>query len=395
MEFSGETAVQNTTQCRPQMNDAVEKNQDRSNPSRRDVMSVIPQACFERSLWRSCRHLAMSLTLTIGSGVLAYYFIPMTWAWLPAWILYAIVNGTFATGCWVMAHECGHRGFAKSAWLQDRIGFVLHSALLVPYYSWQRSHALHHARTNDLDQDETFVPPRADSKSGRSCRWWRSRVGDEAFAIYELLTRFTVGWPIYLLTGATGAPSRGVTNHFWPVWPYSTSLFPGKWRGKVWRSDLGVIMVVLLLVWWAIVERSVVPVVAVYVGPYLVVNFWLVLYTWLHHTDVDIPHLESDEWTWGRGVFLTVDRPYGPLLDFLHHRIGSTHVAHHIDGRIPHYHGKVATEAIKKAFPTLYRHDPTPIPKALWRIATECHVVYPTRAGWQYVPEDAVVNEDH
>jgi fatty acid desaturase len=139
MESSGETALQNTTQCRPQMNDAVEKNQERSNPSRRDVMSVIPQACFERSLWRSCRHLAVSLTLTIGSGVLAYYFIPMTWAWLPAWILYAIVNGTFATGCWVMAHECGHRGFAKSAWLQDRIGFVLHSALLVPMWSTQHA----------------------------------------------------------------------------------------------------------------------------------------------------------------------------------------------------------------------------------------------------------------
>ena len=89
MEFFGGTAVQHTTQCRPQMNDAVEKIQETSNPSRRDVMSAIPQACFERSLWRSCRHLAVSLTLTIGSGVLAYHFIQMTWAWLPAWILYA------------------------------------------------------------------------------------------------------------------------------------------------------------------------------------------------------------------------------------------------------------------------------------------------------------------
>ena len=32
------------------------------------------------------------------------------------------------------------------------------------------------------------------------------------------------------------------------------------------------------------------PVVALYVGPYMVTNAWLVLYTWLQHTDVDVPH---------------------------------------------------------------------------------------------------------
>jgi hypothetical protein len=30
---------------------------------------------------------------------------------------------------------------------------------------------------------------------------------------------------------------------------------------------------------------------------------------------------------WVKGAFMTIDRPYGPVLDFLHHRIGSTHVA--------------------------------------------------------------------
>ena len=28
----------------------------------------------------------------------------------------------------------------------------------------------------------------------------------------------------------------------------------------------------------------------------LVCNFWLVLYTWLQHTDVDVPHFEGDDW---------------------------------------------------------------------------------------------------
>ena len=43
---------------------------------------------------------------------------------------------------------------------------------------------------------------------------------------------------------------------------------------------------------------------------YLWTNFWLVLYTWLQHTDIDLPHFGEDEWTWIRGALCTIDRPY-------------------------------------------------------------------------------------
>lgn len=95
-------------------------------------------------------------------------------------------------------------------------------------------------------------------------------------------------------------------------------------------------------------------------------------YTWLQHTDVDIPHLDSDQWSWVRGAFLTVDRPYGPVLDLLHHRIGSTHVAHHVCSRIPHYNAVKATKALQTRFPDFYLYDPTPIIIALWRVAKNC-----------------------
>jgi len=88
-----------------------------------------------------------------------------------------------------------------------------------------------------------------------------------------------------------------------------------------------------------------------------------------------VPHLSADEFTYMRGAFLTIDRPYGRLFDFLHHRIGSTHVAHHIDCTIPHYHAKEATDAIAKAFPEAYLYDPTPVHKALWRVACDCIAV--------------------
>lgn len=353
-------------------------------PTKKEVLAAIPKECFERSLLKSSLYMMSSVILTVGSGVLAYLFLPMTLAWTPAWVLYAVVTGTIATGCWVVAHECGHRAFTKHNWLQDLIGFTLHSALLVPYFSWQRSHALHHARTNHLELGETFVPTRGDTPAGASWMKWRGMLGDEAFAVFNMLMRFFLGWPLYLLTGASGGPARGMTNHFWPAKPFSAAMFPGKWRGKVWLSDVGILITFALLGTWAYLVGSIWPVLALYVGPYLVVNFWLVLYTWLQHTDVDVPHFEDEEWTWVKGAFMTIDRPYGVVLDFLHHRIGSTHVAHHIDARIPHYNAKKATIALKESFPDLYLYDPTPIPKALWKIALHCNVVNRADVGWKY-----------
>ena len=357
-------------------------------PTKLEVLAAIPEDCFERSLLMSSAYMASSLAMTLGAGFAAYLFLPMSWVWLPAWIGYAIIAGTAATGCWVVAHECGHRAFSRHRWIQDAIGFALHSALLVPYFSWQRSHALHHAKTNHLDEGETFVPTRDTTPAGRAWGKWQDRMGDEAFAVLIMLVKFLVGWPLYLTTGATGGPARGMTSHFWPAKPFSTALFPGQWRAKAWVSTLGVIAALAVLACWAFAAGSIVPVLALYVGPYFVVNFWLVLYTWLHHTDVEVPHFADDEWSWVRGAFMSVDRPYGRLLDFLHHRIGSTHVAHHMEARIPHYHAKRATEALRHAFPGHYRHDPTPIYKALWRVVTKCNVVSKADVGWKFVVED-------
>ena len=120
---------------------------------------------------------------------------------------------------------------------------------------------------------------------------------------------------------------------------------------------------------------GIVPLIAFYFGPLLIVNCWLVIYTWLHHTETDVPHLSNSEFTFIRGAFLTIDRPYGQIINFLHHNIGSSHVIHHIYSNIPHYHAKEATKAIKKAFPKIYLYNPEPIYKALWNVSCNCIAV--------------------
>lgn len=355
-----------------------------SIPSRAEAIGVIPSECFERNLGRSLAHTALSVGLTVATGLAAWAWLPLTWAFAPLWIVYAVVAGTFATGVWVLAHECGHRAFCNGTRLQDGIGFVLHSSLLVPYFSWQRSHMVHHAKTNHLVEGETHVPKRADEPGGQRALAGRRRLGRPGSALLAMAAHLLAGWPLYLLAGATGGPERGTTNHFWPTAPFSDELFPGRWKRKVRLSALGVLAVIGLLIWWAVAAGPM-AVVALYVGPYLVTNAWVVAYTWLQHTDVDIPHYEGDDWSYVRGVFCSVDRPYGRFFDLLHHRIGSTHVAHHLEAKIPHYRAKVATDALAVAYPDLYRYDPTPVPKALWRVAGDCQAVTPAADGWEFV----------
>ena len=115
-------------------------------PTQAEVMAALPKELFKKDTMKSLMYAAISTGLTLGLGLAAYAFIPLKAAWTPVWLLYAALNGTVATGAWVVAHECGHGAFSSNRKLQDTVGYILHSALLVPYFAWQRSHAVHHSR---------------------------------------------------------------------------------------------------------------------------------------------------------------------------------------------------------------------------------------------------------
>lgn len=92
---------------------------------------------------------------------------------------------------------------------------------------------------------------------------------------------------------------------------------------------------------------------------------------------MDVAHFDENDHTWVKGAFQTIDRPYGNLINFLHHNIGSTHVAHHLFSYMPCYHAQEATAALKAYLEPkgLYHYDATPFPLAAWRVTHECHYV--------------------
>lgn len=363
-------------------------------PTKGQIKASIPEHCFERSyVWGMVyvlRDTAMSAALVYATSKVLSTEVPSDplniALWALGWSFYAFWQGVILTGHWVLAHECGHGAFSPSQTYNDIVGFVLHQALLVPYFAWQYSHAKHHRRTNHLVDGESHVPSTAeDNGLGKNLERnsfyaaWHEAMGDGAFAAFQIWTHLVVGWPLYLLglasTGKVaydGKPLDGeVMDHFRPNSP----MFPPKFANKILASTVTEIATLAGL-GYLMYQHGALPVTLWYWLPYMNVNAWLVLYTWLQHTDPSIPHYGEGEWTWVKGALSTIDRDYG-IFCFFHHRIGSTHVAHHLFHEMPFHHAKEATEAIKDYLEPkgLYNYDPTPWYKAMWRIAKTCHYV--------------------
>jgi fatty acid desaturase len=366
-------------------------------PSKGEIKAVIPKECFERSymhsMWFVFRDTAMAAALVYATNSVLSTAVPENilsldaLTWFAGWNFYAFWMGTILTGHWVLAHECGHGAFSPSQTFNDFWGFIMHQALLVPYYAWQYSHAKHHRRTNNLVDGESHVPSTGkenglgpNNERNSFYAVWHEAMGDGAFAAWQIFSHCVLGWPLYLLgLASTGRLANDGTfladgeiiDHFRP----SSKMFPGKIRAKIIASTLGVIATIGLLLKLS-VDHGFLTVFLWYTAPYMWTNFWLVTYTWLQHNDPSVPHYGAEEWTWVRGALSTIDRPYG-IFCFFHHKIGSTHVAHHLFHEMPFYRADEATAAIKAFLEPkgLYNYDPAPWYQAMWRIAKTCHYV--------------------
>ncbi|ORX49540.1 fatty acid desaturase [Hesseltinella vesiculosa] len=195
---------------------------------------------------------------------------------------------------------------------------------------------------------------------------------DEApiMVLINLFVMFVFGWPMYLFCNVSGQKYPGWASHFNP---YCT-IYEGSQVGEVYQSIAGLLTMFGVLTYAGQVFGSL-AMIKFYVIPYLFVNFWLVLITYLQHTDPALPHYREGVWNFQRGAALTIDRSYGAILNYFHHHISDTHVAHHFFSTMPHYHAEEATVHIKKALGKHYQFDDTSIPVALFRAVKQCRFV--------------------
>jgi hypothetical protein len=54
-----------------------------------------------------------------------------------SWPLYWIAQGTMFWALFVVGHDCGHQSFSNNKALNDLVGNITHSSILVPYHGWR------------------------------------------------------------------------------------------------------------------------------------------------------------------------------------------------------------------------------------------------------------------
>jgi len=314
----------------------------------RSIKAAIPKECFKHSYAKSFYHLAEDLVLVAGlvAGVLyAQAHLP-AWAMLAVWPVYWFYCGLVGTGLWVIAHECGHGGFTASQTVNDIVGFIVHSALLTPYFSWQITHAKHHRRTNHLTDGESWVPSAGNPESKRA-KWFKSHPGN----IFRIVLVWTIGWWVYLLNNDTGARKNKGQSHFNPK---ARGLFAPKDEWKVRASNAGMVAAASVLAYLCKVYGCG-QMAALYLAPQMIVNIYLTCITFMQHTHEHVPHYDDKEWTWLRGGLATVDRSLGVWFDRRVHHITDSHVCHHLFSDMPFYGAKEATPYIKEHCGKYYR----------------------------------------
>ncbi|KAL4566316.1 hypothetical protein LXL04_030430 [Taraxacum kok-saghyz] len=298
-----------------------------------DLKKAIPPHCFNRSIFLSSTYLIFDLTIAFILYYLTTRYIhllPHNFSYV-AWPVYWILQSSALGGLWVIAHECGHHAFSNYQWVDDTVGFLLHSSLLCPYFSWKYSHRRHHANTGSLEHEEVYVP-----KLKSNVRFIITYLNNPPGRVFHLIFMHTLGWPLYLMFNYTGRNYDRFVCHFDP----NSLIYSKSERAQIIVSDVGILVVTFLLYHLTMTKG---------------VSWVLCIY----------------EWDWLRGALSTVDRDYG-ILNRVGHNIANTHVTHHLFPRIPHYHAVEATKAIKPILKDYYRFDETPVLKALYREAKEC-----------------------
>ncbi|KAK7062763.1 hypothetical protein VNI00_000252 [Paramarasmius palmivorus] len=345
------------------------------------LASNIDLIASKASQWLASESLELSTTVKAT-------LIPILWVQYWAW------QGFAFAGIWCLGHDAGHDALFPYPLANAGTGMLLHSFVLTPFYSWRATHRTHHKATNSLERDETYIPPTRkdfrlpDGKVAVQMDYASVLEETPAFTLFKLFVRQFFGFQLYLFHNRKGNPKYPpFTSHYLP----SSLLFKPSERRSIIVSNIGIACMLSLLGiyiqcngWNAVLKF--------YFMPWLFQHNWMVMFTYLQHSDPTIPYYRRKEWTFARGALATVDRPlfgwvgrallYGvsnssdstledcQKLNFA--QISTDHLAHHFFSGIPFYNLPQVTEAIKPVLGDYYNYDSTGVLYALWRSFTQC-----------------------
>jgi omega-6 fatty acid desaturase (delta-12 desaturase) len=267
----------------------------------------------EPSNARGIVEIGITLVPLFGLWVLIWATLDLGY-WLS--LLLAVPAAGFLVRMFMIQHDCGHGSFFRHRLANDWVGRVIGVLTLTPYDFWQRTHAMHHAGSGNLDRrgfgDIDTLTVREYQALG-----FRGRLRYRLYRHPAVM--FGIG-PAYLFVFRHRLPI-GLMHSGW-----------GPWLSAM-ATNLSIALVVAVLIWLIGVKAFLLvhmPIIllAASIGVWLFyVQHQFEGTTWDHNADWSRPEAALH----GSSYY---DLP-GPLRWFTAN-IGMHHV-HHLCSRIPSY----------------------------------------------------------
>jgi omega-6 fatty acid desaturase (delta-12 desaturase) len=251
---------------------------------------------------------------------------PLVGLWVVIWatldfgywvsLLLALPAAGFLVRLFMIQHDCGHGSFFRQRPANDWVGRVIGVLTLTPYHFWQRTHALHHASSGNLDRRGYGDIDTLTIREYRARSFW----GRLRYRLYRHpAVMFGVG-PAYLFLVRQRLPF-GLTKGGWRPW-FSTM-----------ATNLSIALVVAALIWLIGVKAFLlvhlpIMMLAASIGVWLFyVQHQFELTTWDQDADWNL-----------HGAALHGSSHYDlpVILRWFTANIGMHHV-HHLCSRIPYY----------------------------------------------------------
>ncbi|MFZ5659821.1 MAG: fatty acid desaturase [Pseudomonadota bacterium] len=297
------------------------------------VRQAISSNCYKRSTRKALGWYAFDLVLYLSAmwGVFASHS-----PWLK--LFFGLLAGCTVAFMFVWAHDAAHGALFKSKRVAEVLGTIFMLPSLQMYRLWAFGHnRVHHSFTSFSPVDWIWRPLTPAEYASRS-PWQRF--------IYRL----------------ERSPYSCALHYLLRVW------WPGMVRFKPDANTEDrhlltlnkLITLVFFLAFSALAYAyagGIVGVIAAVIVPWLVFNYFIALFIFLHHTHPQIPFFDSrQEWTntLGQLYCSTVVR-CSRLSEMLIHNI-MVHTPHHVDPRIPFYNLKRAYADLKREYGS-YIHE--------------------------------------
>ncbi|KAH7286701.1 hypothetical protein KP509_32G018800 [Ceratopteris richardii] len=209
-----------------------------------DIRAAIPKHCWVKDPWKSFSYVVRDVAIVLGLAAGAAYL--NNWV---VWPLYWFAQGTMFWALFVLGHDCGHGSFSNNKKLNDVVGHLTHSSILVPYHGWRISHRTHHQNHGHVENDESWHP-----------------LCEKLYRSLDTLTRMArfsplsmLAYPLYLWGRSPGKTG----SHYHP----SSPLFMPNEKNEVLTSTICWFSMVTLLVGLAFA-----------LGPILMLKLYVVPY---------------------------------------------------------------------------------------------------------------------